>query len=178
MPKTYTTIPSVVAGETYSATAHNVIATTINNHTVPPSVSVYSTANVTCANNAFTRLSFTTANYDTDSMKGAGTVTGLSINTTGLYLITCYVTFDTNATGNRGVYIDRGTASSITTIIGYGYGAPQNANYSDVLATALVSLTAGDTIQAFGWQNSGGNLDSLGGLANRAFAATWIGRTS
>jgi hypothetical protein len=179
MPKTYTAAGSATAGQVYTASAHNVIVTNVNNFIVPPSVSVYTTAaTTTVANTTFTRLTWTTANHDTDSMKGAGTVNGLSIGTTGLYLVTCYAVFDANATGTRAIYLDKGTSSSITTIIGYGFGSPQNANFADVVATAVYPLTAGDFIQAFAWQNRGGDLNVLGNASNRAFTATWIGRTS
>lgn len=180
MAKTYTAVPNVSTLQTYASADYNTYtATNVSNLIVPPAAAVYTTTATTAVANAtFTRLSWTTSTYDTDSIKGAGTVTGLTIGTTGIYLLTCYATFDTNATGTRGIYIDKGTSTSITSIIGYGFGAPQNANYADVVATGVASLTAGDTIQAFAWQNSGGSLNVLGNAANRLFTATWIGRTS
>lgn len=178
MAKTYTAAGSAVAGDVYTAAAHNVIVTDVNNMIVPPSVGVYNTGNVSIPNVSWTRLSFTTAAWDTDSMKGAGTVTGISINTTGLYQITISAVLDTNSTGtNRNILIDKGTASSITSVLcaaSLTWGA--NA-YADLNASIVASLTAGDTLQAFMFQNSGGALNSLGS-ATRIFSATWIGRTS
>ena len=177
MAKTYTAAGSATAGQVYTASAHNVIVTDVNNLIVPASAGVYNTGNVSLNNTTFTRLSFTTAAWDTDSMKGAGTVTGLSITTTGLYLVTAYKLFDTNATGTRALLIDVGTSSSVTSARGATTGQPTNASYADVTISMVVSLTAGDTLQLFGWQNSGGALNVLG-ASNRLFTATWIGRTA
>ena len=111
-------------------------------------------------------------------MKGAGTVTGLSINTTGLYVITISAAFDTNTTGvNREILIDKGTSSSLSSVL-CAASLTWGANgYGDLNASIVAPLTAGDTIQAFAFQNSGGALNILGS-STRIFSATWIGRTS
>ena len=180
MAKTYTAAGSAVAGDVYTAAAHNVIVTDVNNFIVPASVGVYNTGNVSCANGAYTRLSFTTSSWDTDSMKGAGTVTGLTINTTGLYLITAYVLFDASANALRGLLIDKGTSSSLTsTIASINATIPGNGNYADANVTGVASLNAGDTIQLFAFQyGAGGPAINVLGASNRLFTATWIGRTS
>jgi len=152
--------------------------TGVNNLIVPPSAGVYNTGNVSVANVTWTRLSFTTAAWDTDTIKGAGTDTGLTINTTGLYTVAISAAFDTNTTGvNREILIDKGTSSSLSTVLAAASLTWGANGYADLNASIVAPLTAGDTIQAFVFQNSGGALNVLG-AATRIFSATWIGRTS
>lgn len=179
MAKTYTSVPSVSTGDVYTASAYNTYtATNVSNLIVPASAGIYNTGNVSVPNVTWTRLSFTTAAWDTDSMKAAGTVTGLSINTTGLYVITISAAFDTNTTGvNREILIDKGTASTLTTVLAAASLTWGANGYADLNASIVAPLTAGDTVQAFAFQNSGGALNMLG-ATTRIFSATWIGRTS
>lgn len=177
MAKTYGTVTTFTAGSVLTAAQLNTAGTNITNLVTPATVSVYNTGNQSLTTGTITRLSWTTSKWDTDTMKGAGTVTGISINTTGIYMITAFQVFDTNATGVRELLLDIGTAATTTSIIGGVHTPVGDGNYGNVTLSVMASLTAGNTIQLFGYQTSGGALNVLGS-ATRALTLTWIGLTA
>ena len=175
------TVGNATAGNAILASDHAVAFQNVNDLISPPSCGLYNTGNVSIANGGFQRLSFDTAAWDTDSMKASGTVTGISINTTGLYLVSIYALFDASANPLRGIYIVSGTSGTFgsnTTLAGVNATSPGNANYADVHTSVVASLTAGDTVQAFAFQYgaSPGTATNVLGAANRIFSATWIGQ--
>ena len=87
MPKTYTAAGTVSAGDVYTASAHNIIATDVNNFIVPPTASIYRTSNLT-SYTSDADITYETEDWDSDGMVNLGTsATRITIGTDGLYLI-------------------------------------------------------------------------------------------
>jgi hypothetical protein len=139
---------------------------------VPPMVIVRRAAVQSVANNTITAVSFDTQDVDTDACF-APTSTNITINTTGIYLLTSSVQFGANAVGLRELgFQNNGT------IINTGAGplaanTPAHSGASVITVTGMVSLTATDIVTLYAYQNSGGALNIQG----RA-SIVLLGRTS
>jgi hypothetical protein len=177
MAKTYTAAGSAVAGDVYTAAAHNVIVTDVNNFIVPPMVRAIRTADQTITNASTTAIQFTASDeFDTDAMHDTSTNSNrITINTVGVYIITATVNIASgNSTGvYRLVAIRKNGGNEIAT---QNPGGIQDAR---VTVTVTDSAIAGDYYEAVVYQDTGGNvpLNLLGGL-RAAFTAVWVGRTS
>jgi hypothetical protein len=99
MPKTYTAAGTVSAGDVYTAAAHNIIATDVNNLIVPPVCALTRTTNQLCANNTDTPIQFGTSNFDTDSMGTTGASAKITIKTPGVYQVSYHLSFANIGTG-------------------------------------------------------------------------------
>lgn len=185
MAKTYTAAGSANAGDVYTSSAHNVIVTDVNNLIVPPIANVSLTTNASVANTTNTWFGFTSV-IDTDSMVTAGALSStignagkITINTTGVYMVSYAFTCATDADGYRYVSVHKN-----------GAGDPLNANgilwqmYQPVSAFAqvshaasgLLSLTAGDYLQLGVYHQAGAALQYNTNGSN--FSVYWVGRTS
>jgi len=187
MPKTYTAAGTVVAGDVYTAVAHNVIATDVNNFIVPAACRVTRTTALNVANNTFVALNFNSTTYDTDSFVGA-TTTFLTVNTAGIYSITATLGWGAVAAGIKAIIFvlnptlsgsgDTTTISSGTRIgASFLNGVGAAGNQTTLSAAATYAFAASDKISLGLLQTSGGALgvDSADGLH---FALTWLGRTA
>lgn len=187
MAKTYTTAGSAVAGDVYTASAHNVIVTDVNNLIVPPACRVTRTTALSIANASFVALNFDSTTYDTDSFVGA-TKTYVTVNTAGIYSVTATLGYGAVAAGIRAIILVRNptlSGSGDTTTISSGtrigatfltnVGAAGNQTTLSVAAT--YAFTAADTLSLGIYQTSGGSLgiDSTDGLH---LGLTWLGKTS
>ena len=173
MAKTYTAAGSATAGDVYTASAHNVIVTDVNNLVVPSTVSVRLTSDKTYT--SASNISWDAEDFDTDSMWASGT--SISINTTGLYL----VTFHGRVTGTSGfTYVlpsikQSGGEARIGTV-----SVISSTDYR-FNATALMSLSAASTL-TFDVVFAGGGTVTLNGSdtqGSRTRASVcWIGQTT
>lgn len=179
MAKTYTAAATAIAGQVYSAAAHNVIVTDVNNFIVPPSVCVQRTAGTAYTNGSVVTWD-TTAGWDTDGMFSAGSPTLVTVQTTGLYLISWVLRVTC-------------TTASMTAIRPYvQIDAGSSANYvsypSDTTTSAYctgsftASLTAASTVKMY-IDLAGGGTYTLAGSSSvdstrSRMILTWIGRTS
>jgi hypothetical protein len=73
----------------------------------------------------------------------------------GVYLLVGTVSFAANATNGRYLWWDKSGTTLSTAAGGSGSGGANTA----LTATAIVSLTAGESINLIAWQNSGGSLN-------------------
>ena len=177
MAKTYTAAGTVVAGEVYTAAAHNIIATDINNFIVPPMVSATATAAQSLNNGTWTFINFTSEVFDTDGMFSASD-TKITIQTTGVYQMSGQVGWALNGAQDRLSKIEKNAATPSN-------GTPLLSSFVDAISVSdthttmsgIFSLTAGDTVHLSVYQNSGGALNTA---ANPypLLQAIWVGRTS
>lgn len=180
MAKTYNSIPTVSTGDVYTATAHNNIVTNVNNYRVPPTaIAVRTTASA--AYTLGTNISFESATasggHDTDSIWAAGSPTLLTIQTTGVYLITFngYVTMASTG-GVQTIVIMKGANSMCEMYL------PNSGTNHLWSISHVASLVAGDTL-AFRHTNGGSGAATIyGGASNsntqtRA-GITWLGQVS
>ena len=187
MPKTYTAAGTVAAGDVYTAAAHNIIATDVNNFIVPPAVRVTRSSSVNIANASILAINFGAETYDTDGMFG-GSGTTLTVQTTGLYIVTATIAFVANATGQRFAFIaanptlsgsgDTTTITSATRIASTtAIGASASIQHPLCLSSTF-AFTAADTVALGVYQTSGAPLaiDVTGETPQMAM--TWVGRTA
>lgn len=119
----------------------------------------------------WTALSFNTEDEDTDNIWGIGAPGRLTIVTPGFYTWGCSVTFEANATGDRGIR---------TYINGAVYKNGLIVAASTGLVTSLTEhggkhLTVGDYLNFYVYQSSGGALDTSA-VSGEAMSRAWIAR--
>lgn len=178
MAKTYTALGTVAAGDVYTASAYNVMATNVNQFIVPPSVQLIRSSNLT-SYTASSDITWSSAAWDTDGMFSAGSPTQITIQTTGLYLLSGMIQFSGAATitsANIDVYKSGNLWSRmIVPINATSVGGYTNPSYT-------LSCTAADTF-TFRIGITGGSAYVITGNATETnnqsrIAMTWIGRTS
>ncbi len=187
MAKTYTAAGSAVAGDVYTAAAHNVIVTDVNNFIVPPAVRATRSAALSVANATIVAINFGVETYDTDGMFG-GSGTTFTVQTSGLYIVTATVAFGANATGQRFIFIGVNptlSGSGDTTQI---TSSTRIASTTAIGASATIqhpccvsgtyAFTAGDTVALGVYQTSGGVLGIEVVQETPQMAMTWVGRTA
>jgi hypothetical protein len=174
MAKTYTAAGTVVAGDVYTAAAHNIIATDVNNLIVPPSVGVRLTPSDKTVTSG-TAFAWDAQEWDTDDMWASGA--NITINTSGIYQIS----YTGRALGTSGFtyVLPEIKMSGQEGRIGAA-GAVSTTDYRWFLSTTAV-LEQGTTV-SFAILFAGGgtvtvNGTDTAGSRNRA-SVSWIGRTS
>ena len=179
MAKTYTAAGTVVAGDVATAAAFNVVTADINNLIVPPAVSCLRSTTQSIANGTDVFVTWPIEVYDTDGMFTAGSDT-VTIQTAGIYMITCNVLYAANATGYRVVTILKNGASAgdVNAAISAGWISATTIP-TVVNAAVTTSFAASDTIKVVLNHTAGTALD-IGSTTVPAtrLSVTWIGRTS
>lgn len=142
-------------------------------------VMVTDTATTSVATATWQQLTFATEEYDSGGFHGVTNTSRLTVPTGygGIYQVTASVTWTQNA-GN-GVFIQirkNGAASTAPSL------ASSMANFGSLLANGdpiiqcngQLRLVAGDYLEVYTAQNSGGNLALKGTTQAHRFGITWI----
>jgi len=145
----------------------------------PPRVKVYKTANQSIANSAWACLTWNAEAFDSDTMHDNATSNSrITFTTAGTYEVTLNCMWANSTAGIRNHSVEKNgttTQGSGTTVIEPFATAPVGATYNGVNATVTASFAAGDYIQAFVFQSSGGALNLGGGNeALSSFTARWV----
>lgn len=123
-------------------------------------------------------LPFDTEQYDTNNMHSTVTNTSRIVAIyTGLYSVNFLISFATNATGGRMAELRKNAAGSEVagTLLGrFVEPSAWASSLTSVSGTLDVQLTAGDYIELFGWQSSGGALSVNLGAAATFLQARWV----
>jgi hypothetical protein len=184
MPKTYTAAGTVVAGEVYTASAHNIIATDVNNLIVPAACSVYHNTTQSIASGTNQTVIFNSELYDTDAMHDNVTANSrITINTPGLYIVTSNLTFtNTSATGTREIKLAiNGVLPTTQNAVQKRSASSDGAASNDRISlSTILSLNLSDYVEVFASQSSGGPMNLVAEASGSGcnFTAVWIGRTS
>jgi hypothetical protein len=182
MPKTYTAAGSAVAGDVYTAAAHNVIVTNVNNFIVPPALRIRRATLQTITTGVDTFVTWPIEDLDTDGMYTATSDT-VTIQTSGLYTVFASVIFAANATGWRVMNLlkNPSSVSDFASVFCANWCPVSSSSQGTTLsASAIQTFTAGDTLKVTVAHNVGSNLD----IGNATFTSVtqlslgWIGRTS
>lgn len=173
MPKTYTAAGSATAGQVYTASAHNVIVTNVNNFIVPPAARIRVTGNRAITSAA--DFAWDGTSYDTDGMWSSGSAARLTAQTAGIYLVVLNVVDQVtvaNCTSNSVEIFFNGVAAagnrSLTTI-----------TINEFIITSvsfMASFAVSDYVTAR-IQFAGGTHTMLNDT-RASLSATWVGRTS
>ena len=143
--------------------------------TSPPMCRAYSSTTLSLANTTVTAVPLALESYDTDSMHSTVTNTSrITFNTAGVYSLMGELTFDINATGARDGYILLNGVTRVSEICVVNSGA---STFTQVPLLATYSFAAGDYVEAYAWQNSGGTMNLRGDVGNGVWlAANLIGK--
>ncbi len=155
---TYTTPTTVSAGQTLTASIWNAsVKEDIIFLANPPMASAYRTATSSIANDAWSAGIAMTGgeDYDTDGIHAVNSA-NFVIVTPGKYEITALAAFAFNATGERGILIDKNGA---TQYVGTVARAAPTTLDSRVMHTITLALVATDVISMQVRQSSGGALN-------------------
>lgn len=136
--------------------------------------SVYKSGNQSINNNTYTALTWDLENYDTDSIHSTASNTSRFTVPTGKggkWMVSGTIQYGSNATGQRGgaIYLNGSV---------YCYTNQINATSAldCILSSAVVlSLSAGDYVEFYGWQNSGGALDVKGNTTGSIIQFSYLG---
>lgn len=158
--RTVPTMPDWLAGQKLTATLLNQVTAYSRFWADPPMFSTYQTVVQPVPNSAFTQITCDTPEFDTESGRAPGTpfLYTIPAGMTGRWDLAGSVSWAINATGGRlsliyknGVLINGAAAQSINA------GAGNNTN---LFIARSVACNAGDTIGLYGWQASGGPLNT------------------
>lgn len=144
----------------------------------PPTCRVYQgSAGTTLATATATLLPFDTESWDTDASHSTSTnPSRLTAVTAGKYLVVAQVSYAANATGQRYVTLRKNSAGSGTggTLVDrVSVDAVGSGSTSVFCVTEVWLSTAGDYLEVFGEQSSGGNLATNTGASASFASMTW-----
>lgn len=145
----------------------------------PPRLFVYQGTTGTTAGTSGTAalMLWDAEQWDADSMHSTSTNTSrLNATTTGLYTVSVSVFWAANATGFREVEVRKNSAGAVGSGTGiFKWRCPATATLGGAVAgTGLVSLTAGDYLECFGLQTSGGSLATTVGAQFTWASMLWV----
>ena len=175
MAKTYTAAGSATAGDVYTAAAHNVIVTDVNNFIVPAfCVTTGFNASQNFAHATSTAVQFSGADaYDTDAMHDPSVNnTRFTVTTEGLYI--CSFHGQINSTGVTQLLLS--LTLSGTGFAESGTGSPITASAARNSVTGIVYATSGQYVEALVYQESAASASRQ--LSVGRFSMAWLGRAS
>lgn len=155
----YSTPPTAVPGASLAAATWNSgVRDSLIAAAKPPRCRMRRTTNLSVANATPTAVPLDTADVDTDSIWVSGTPSRLIAPVDGLYLAGGGGQFAVNATGARMVYLQK----SGGTILAMFHGIGNGTWYVGGAVNTPVVMSAGDYIEMYVYQTSGGalNLDT------------------
>ena len=129
----------------------------------------YDSTTQTIADDTATGKEFDSTEFDTDGMFN-NTNDTLVIPYYGIWLVSAYCEFASNATGRRKLILQLNGADNIAFTANAVSGAA-----SQLAASFPLLLDASDTLGFDVYQNSTGNLDTSAGVANNFLSAIYIG---
>jgi len=118
--------------------------------------SIYNTASFTLANNTATRITMNTEFFDTDAFHDTSTNTArmtIPAGKGGKYLVCMGGGFEASGTGFRAIFLYKNNNSHIDLL-----SEAPTANTVKIGRSVIIDLVAGDFIELFAQQTSGGNL--------------------
>jgi hypothetical protein len=129
-------------------------------------------ADQTISNSTFTAVTFNTEVFDTDSFHDNSTNTSritIPSGKGGKYVVYAGLEYLANASNSRRLAVATNTISG--TINAYQFTGGFSGAPSTISFVGMANFTAGDYVEAFAWQDSGGNLDVNGDTAG----GCWFG---
>ena len=103
--------------------------------------------------------------FDTDTLHDNSTnPSRITMALAGKYIIAACLSWESNSTGERKLTIEKNSAGTQTdaNIIGMNAAIASATGQTFMAVNAVHSLTAGDYVELFGFQNSGSNLGAAG----------------
>lgn len=173
------TVPVFQAGETTTLTGKlGQVSAAITFLLNPPHAYAYKPVNGALASSTWDVVSLGAELYDWSVTGMHSTSTNSSRITapeTGIYNIEAFAKFEANAAGSRGLEIKKNAAGVETggTQVYQEYRLPATNSTGFISASIDYPLTAGDYVELFVWQNTGGALNVLGGASTLYLSIRW-----
>jgi hypothetical protein len=137
-----------------------------------PAVTVSNSANISIPNASDTALTFNTEQFDVDNMHSTSSNTGrITINTAGLYYFWTQLEWASNSAGQRSVWV---WYKGVTTIA-RNDASPVGSSGHSMGCGRTALFAAGDYIETFANQNSGGALNVIADTQSPYFSAFFLG---
>jgi hypothetical protein len=137
----------------------------------PPNVHVTNTTGLSHTTGVSLLLTWDTEVADTDTMHSTVTNTSRLIATTaGLYTVTARAAFAANATGIRSLDVRKNAAGGA----GYDSQTPVTGAVTSIAVIEDIRMAAGDYLEAFGFQTSGGALALDATTGFTLFQLRWV----
>lgn len=174
MAKSYPDIGTFTSGQILTAATMNDVATNLDNNRSPAMCGLTRAATQSINNATDTLVQLDTSSFDTDGMGTTGAAAKITINTAGIYMVTCGASFAANTTGVRNISVWRNGSTGDRIIDVQGY-VTSVTSANTVTASRAVSLAAGAYIDLRVYQTSGVALNLQ---AQTWLTATWLGATS
>jgi hypothetical protein len=148
----------------------------------PPRVGCYKSGDGALANNTWDEINFNAEFYDSHSAHDNSTNNSrISAPESGLYDIRVSVEFEANATGSRRVNVRKnaaGNQASGTSLRFKVVNAVAGAGNETTVDLAFeAQLAAGDYIEVFCHQTSGGALNVIGAQDGTAASIRWVAKS-
>jgi len=145
----------------------------------PPTCKVYKTANQSIPDSAYSCLTWNAELFDTDTMhSNTSSNSRVTFTTAGIYQVTLTCLWANNAVGFRYHTIEKNgttTYNSGTNIIEPFVIGALGATHAGANINFLSPFNAGDYIQVFVYQNSGGAVNLAGvSDAHSSLSALWV----
>jgi hypothetical protein len=122
-----------------------------------PSCRVYNNANISINDSTSTVLTFNSERWDNNEMHNDADTTKLRCRETGLYSIILNISFASNATGRRNVWIELNGSDIIASV----EVEPSQSDTTRIIVSTQYRLEKGDYLKAKAYQSSGGALNVL-----------------
>ncbi len=158
---------TITAGTVPSAADFNSFRDWINWITNPPRCHAYHSAAVSLTNATWTLMQLASEDFDPVGSMHDNVTNNSRVYTpdTGTFLIAASVNYVAGATNGRGLQVRKnaaGNAASGTRLL-YGHGQGTSSGDTMVAATRLVSMSAGDYVELFAYQQSTIALSTIAG---------------
>jgi hypothetical protein len=177
-------IPSVrdwSATETITEAKLDEISTALNFLLAPPRCYAYKTASGALASATWDEINFGAEAYDSHAAHDNSTNNSrLVAPESGLYTIKAHLTFATDSAGIRGLDIRKNAAGVQTagTDLDFRILPGNGTTQTRIGASVDAQLTAGDYVEVFAYQNTGGALNVEGNnIADTYLSFRWTART-
>jgi hypothetical protein len=175
------TVPDFTAAQFVNEAGLDALGTVLNFLLAPPRCYAYKTASGALADTTWDEINFGAEAYDSHAAHDNVTNNSrLVAPESGLYTIKAHLTFATNANGIRGLDIRKNAAGVQTagTDLAFVVIAGNGTTQSRLIASVDAQLTAGDYIEVFGYQGSGGALNVEGNnIGDTWLSFRWVART-
>jgi hypothetical protein len=122
-----------------------------------PSCRVYNNANISISDSTSTALTFNSERWDNNEIHNDADTAKLRCRETGLYSIILNISFASNATGRRNVWIELNGSDIIASV----EVEPSQSDTTRIVVSTQYRLEKGDYLKAKVYQSSGGALNVL-----------------
>lgn len=181
MAKTYNTFTNVSTGDVLTATNFNNVLTNVEGYRSPALVKLRRATTQSINNATDTFVTWPVEDIDNDGCYTATSDT-VTIQTSGVYLVSASVYFAANNTGQRvlNIYKNPSSVSDFASVVAASWAQAVQTLGTMLSASAIVDVTALQTLKVGVYQSSGGalNVGDTGFTSATQFSIAWIGRGS